>query len=439
MAFNSTHKHRTPILTFFRYNTKNMSCVKTSSFTDGLPTELFATIFQIRLTEELESKTIIQSPFFLGSICSHWRQVAWSTPLLWKKIIFRWRPDESRSCFLKRVELFRQHVEHATTVPMSIEVFQDLNYWPMASKIKIADLEPLVDLINSCSPYWFELSLSLPLGRRLSVNKSALSGHSYIRKFDFRVIHRERPFRANVGPSECVFDPSLIAYLPQAGLEELCIWGADIHPDFLLTTWSTLRRLTLVNSRPAISIHIRNCLRMLSKAPLLQVATFDDMDYSERPSSGHIIHRNLERLVLHRTNKSRTLSSLTLPGLRVLELNIHRGGYEPERLIALIERSRCPLEKIVFRDFGIGNLSPALQMILPGQSVPIGVEQVLEALFEDNSTPISRFEHLFPCLQEFVYQGVKHVPNANLAVALPCNNIWTMRLRGSDWFFTRSL
>ena len=131
-----------------------------------LPPDVMSTIFefclpnfadhQLSLTvypkEDYPSKAPY-IPLSLGSICSYWREIAWSTPSLWSSLVVRvtGKFDSSMATSIAQEWLAR-----SGQLPLSIRVSSILN-------IKtVSVVSALADVINQYSTRWSDLDLRVP-------------------------------------------------------------------------------------------------------------------------------------------------------------------------------------------------------------------------------------------------------------------------------------
>lgn len=95
-----------------------------STFIRLLPLEIIVEIFKhcifpIAIKDKKTASTI--TPLFIGSICSSWRRIAWSTPSLWSTFSLGFRSDDSLSN--TKIELLEQWLSRTRNLPLSITLF----------------------------------------------------------------------------------------------------------------------------------------------------------------------------------------------------------------------------------------------------------------------------------------------------------------------------
>ena len=119
-----------------------------------LPPDVTSTIFEFCLPDftnkQLSSSTKedISIPLSLGAICSHWRDIAWSTPSLWSSLVVRvtskhFAPD-----------LAQEWLARSGQLPLSIRIY---------SKLYVHEaLLALANIVNQYSNRWSDLDLHIP-------------------------------------------------------------------------------------------------------------------------------------------------------------------------------------------------------------------------------------------------------------------------------------
>ncbi|KAF8167257.1 hypothetical protein B0H34DRAFT_8494 [Crassisporium funariophilum] len=154
-----------------------------SLFLRMLPSEIISEIFFFAVSQSPSQKIGKQlNPFSLGSVCSSWRTIAWSYPVLWSSVSAR---INGRLSFV--VELLEQWLSRSGDLPLSIRIFDEgyflhdpriedlfgiLNRY--AHRWRIADL-------NIHSSYYLYLPLestTFPLLESLAVATTASDMHN---------------------------------------------------------------------------------------------------------------------------------------------------------------------------------------------------------------------------------------------------------------------
>ena len=86
-----------------------------------IPSDILIKIFQIACQpvykKNFRSKQAV-TPLFIGSICRLWRDVAWSTPLIWNTIFLY----ISRKHHATQIQLLRDWLLNARSAPLTIKL-----------------------------------------------------------------------------------------------------------------------------------------------------------------------------------------------------------------------------------------------------------------------------------------------------------------------------
>jgi hypothetical protein len=125
-----------------------------------IPQDVMSTVFEFCLPDFADhqlSLTVYPNedpsiPLSLGSICSYWREIAWSTPGLWSSLDVRvsGKLDSHMATTIAQEWLAR-----SGQLPLSIRIFSN----PYYSKTVMS---ALADIINQYSNRWYDLDLFVP-------------------------------------------------------------------------------------------------------------------------------------------------------------------------------------------------------------------------------------------------------------------------------------
>ena len=90
-------------------------------------------------------------PLSLGTICSYWRDIAWSTPSLWSSLVVCITRERDSDIV---TGMAQEWLTRSGQLPLSIHIY---------SETKNETLSALIDTINQYSTRWFDLDLHMPL------------------------------------------------------------------------------------------------------------------------------------------------------------------------------------------------------------------------------------------------------------------------------------
>ena len=116
------------------------------------PSELWAKIFVLCVSEdEFVEISALKAPLLLGQICSHWRDIALSTPALWNSI--RLGAWERLGLPLVKMPLIKAWLGRSGNLPLSIQIYH--------SKAATPTLIGFLDILIPFSSRWYKLDLWL--------------------------------------------------------------------------------------------------------------------------------------------------------------------------------------------------------------------------------------------------------------------------------------
>ncbi|KAJ3486073.1 hypothetical protein NLJ89_g11844 [Agrocybe chaxingu] len=128
--------------------TKLRRQINSLSPTARLPPEILTEIFR---TTCQQSETV--TPLFFGSICKEWRDIAWSTPLLWNTVSLH----VSRKTHGSQVQLLGEWLSRANTSPLYIKLTSDDEHESI-----FCSLRAVMDVLVTRAPFWHSLDCLLP-------------------------------------------------------------------------------------------------------------------------------------------------------------------------------------------------------------------------------------------------------------------------------------
>ena len=120
-----------------------------------LPLDVTSTIFEFCLPDFTDfqlspfTKDDLSIPLSLGAICSHWRDIAWSTPSLWSSLVVRIPSQHSRII----TSIAQEWLARSGQLPLSICI---------SSTSYNNAISALADVVNPYSSRWSNLDLFIP-------------------------------------------------------------------------------------------------------------------------------------------------------------------------------------------------------------------------------------------------------------------------------------
>ena len=302
-----------------------------------MPEEIVSEIFQHCQEKHSEDGLIIQYPgetrevMKLGAVCQHWRQIAWSTPQLWTRILLQ-RPKEAG--------VLQEWISRSRTLPLSICVQTTIT----AENVPI--WRAIFSALVACSERWRDLSLG---------------SDSWVLKYLLRRVNSSSIIRCL--DVQCNY--RLQQHSDWEAEEGLCIW-----PDF--PPVSTIHNARLEGSAPAqIIMNWKNlthlvvggvaftdCRYILGEAPALISLRFECtiFDHEGQNEGRHailaanpLVHRGLQSLIYSVWCPEVFFSFLTLPNLTHFAYSMvtdDKDDNDDTSLLPFILRSAFPLQKL---------------------------------------------------------------------------------------------
>ncbi|KAF9531456.1 hypothetical protein CPB83DRAFT_849048 [Crepidotus variabilis] len=120
-----------------------------------VPREIVSVIFE-KIYDDYQAN-VTYPPFKLGAVCRSWRDIAWSTPMIWNSVHFTLDPDhETENC----VELLKQYVGRSGILRLSIHL-----EWCHAEGYIFEEeaFEPIIEVLKPCISRWDSVHLELPV------------------------------------------------------------------------------------------------------------------------------------------------------------------------------------------------------------------------------------------------------------------------------------
>ncbi|PPQ74759.1 hypothetical protein CVT26_005056 [Gymnopilus dilepis] len=371
----------------------------------NLPLELMAYIFTItchhdahQFSSEDERKEII-SPFFLGSICSQWRTIVWSTPMIWSRISLYL----ITSRYETQIELLQDHLTRSGDLPLTINLmFQEENDW--SSRLPTQ----LVDFLVTTAPRWYCANLVLP-----EAWYPLLAGIKQNLRF-LTILMTQSLWK------DCRLPPSKRKHLDLFADAPSLI---DVHLNGYYISdvdipWKQLRRLK------AQHVYLDECFYLLPRVSRLESCKIYTIlpDQTRRVEPQAISLPFLTHLRIHCymwDHMTLLFSNLDAPSLDTLEISDpYRGPLPP--LPALLDAMGCKLTRLKLYDFtfkgeesnliefirGISTLTDLdIRLEMPGST---SLRDILTELLGPATTSSDTGEETYflPCLRHFTFYGM---------------------------------
>ncbi|KAJ6629864.1 hypothetical protein B0H10DRAFT_1211737 [Mycena sp. CBHHK59/15] len=297
-----------------------------------LPNEITSEIFLNFLPPypDRPPSTGLLSPILLGQVCRQWREVAFSTPSLWRAMQLELGDDKYYN--QSKLHLLKEWLDRSRDCPLSISLI----YSPSTGLRP--SLPAFIQTILLHRSRWEYVQLKLTFD-------------------DLRQIQGEMPFLrhltvgfdtfpSEVSPGIAEFPP--ITVFQEAPRLSTIVLDQQFLPSAMRLPWAQLTTIV------SYSLYPYECAEILCNAVKLIDVTFtihlsEDDILSEVPPLMH-----LRSLVLRNGDSDgaqgaqmQLLGVLTLPALRRLE--IFDEGFDPDSratLVSLIARSKCLLEEL---------------------------------------------------------------------------------------------
>ena len=227
-----------------------------------------------------QASSDLVTPFFIGSICSRWRDVAWTTLLLWNTILLH----VSRK-YHGQVQLLGDWLLNARSAPLSIELI-----WEDEPEYILSAFEAIMRILTTRSDYWLTFdSDPLPQCRFLKI-----SNFQCWHQFPCNPAHSQLPILL-----ECSLPLQNLSMSIYHAISQWCYLGSRFRAQFLT---------------------VIECLEVLRQSPNLQKCHFKHLytvfDFIFETIMPHAQFKYLHVMWDFPAGKSTSLfDSLTLPFL----------------------------------------------------------------------------------------------------------------------------
>ncbi|KAJ6524265.1 hypothetical protein DFH09DRAFT_1372221 [Mycena vulgaris] len=292
----------------------------------NLPNEIVSEIFThfLPLYPERPPLWGVLSPFTLGQICRTWREIAVSTPSLWRAISLDVN-DQTRIGGIDhatQLHLLKTSLDRSKVSSLSII----LEY----EESDEADIQPILAALSVHSHRWEEMELFLPCSDIISLSSR--------RAPSLRTLA--------VGPSD-LHRTNHIVFFDQAPNLTTVTLRPEFDPFFLGLPWS---QLTTLHGMRHFEEEILEILRLAVNLIHFSVTLIESAD-GNVPLTPHMHLRDLaftpSSLSLANSTTEMRILQLTLPALRSLRIPEPWFGANPRAAIAAwLSRCGCDLEQL---------------------------------------------------------------------------------------------
>ncbi|KAJ3504374.1 hypothetical protein NMY22_g17947 [Coprinellus aureogranulatus] len=280
------------------------------------------------------------TPLFLGSVCSAWRTLSWTTPLLWDHITLTVpklphsdTQSNADTHIQEKLDLLPEWIARASPLPLHITLSAS-----ESSDVTFRILHHLLEALVEYSHFWGSVSLT-PLPP---------SSHTllFFRHFPLltKVVMRPPP-----GSISTFTEPPNVFGAGNAPLlRDVDMVGYDFGS--VVLPWAQLRRVKMG------FLSVGECWTLLDRCPELEECVLEDV-YRPDPPQGHhtsssgvdgqLVHDKLEVLnvtFLKATAAQLLFDALSLPSLRQLGVHYSQSGTGAASLSPVVSlASRSPL------------------------------------------------------------------------------------------------
>ena len=293
--------------------------INAMSPTARIPPEILAEIFQIACQPVDNGHRQAVTPLFLGSICRLWRDIVWSTPLLWSTILLR----VSRKQPGAQVQLLADWLLNARSAPLSIKLIADDE-----NEYVVCAFQAIMRVLVARSDYWLTFDSFLPP-----------QCHHIFKNINFPMLTSVSLHPPKISISTFSTPPDMFLTAPKLLNVDL----SGYHFASMVLPWEQVRRFKTQ------LLTVTESLNILRQSPNLQECQLEYVYSSDSFITKTIMfHAHLKHfdVMLLKAASVSLFDSITLPSLS--HLRIHYSGPEQLPLSSitfLILRSACNLER----------------------------------------------------------------------------------------------
>ncbi|KAJ6524264.1 hypothetical protein DFH09DRAFT_1046912 [Mycena vulgaris] len=288
-----------------------------------LPYEIISEIFTHFIPVYPTSPPLVGllSPFTLGQICHAWREIAVSTPSLWRAIGLEIGGMDQAT----QLQVLENFLDRSKMSSLSITLeYEESDEADLA-------IQPILAALSAHSHRWEEMDLSLPFSDIVSLSSQRTP---YLRTL-------------TVGPSDDLDRTNPIMLFDQAPNLTTVKLRPDFDPFFLGLPWS---QITTLNGMCHFEEEMLEILRLAVNLVHCSAALIDSADGANMPIAPHMHLQDLTftpALPSDPPIEMRIFNQLTLPKLRRLQIVESWFGPNPRAAIAAwILRCGCDLEQL---------------------------------------------------------------------------------------------
>jgi len=288
--------------------------------TARLPPEILIEIFRTtcQISESTEQPI---TPLFFGGICQEWREIAWSTPLLWNCVSLH----VSRKTHGSQVNLLGEWLLRAGTSPLFIKLTSEDEHESI-----FCSLRAIMDVLVTRSTYWHSLDCLLPP-----------QCHDILKNNHFPMLTSVsvRPPKGTIS----TFSEPPNMFLSAPKLFDVDLSGYNFSS--MVLPWEQLRRFKTQ------FLTVAECLKVLRRSPSLKECHLENVYSPEILFSvaSETLYSSLDLLdvTLIKGAAITLLDSVTLPNLRDLRIQYNGpGGFLLSAVSSLVLRSSCNLQRL---------------------------------------------------------------------------------------------
>ncbi|KDR73016.1 hypothetical protein GALMADRAFT_281210 [Galerina marginata CBS 339.88] len=288
--------------------------------TSQLPQEILTEIFRLA-SHSSEDGPRSTTPLFFGGICKEWRDIAWSTPLLWNSVSLH----VSRRTHGSQVHLLRDWLLRANSSPLYIKLTTDDEHESI-----FCSLRAIMDVLVARSAFWYSLDCLLPP-----------QCHEVLKSNQFPMLTSVsiRPPKGTIS----TFSEPPNMFLSAPKLLNVDLSGYNFPA--MVLPWEQLQRFKTQ------FLTVGECLKVLRRSPNLKECHLESVYSPDLLSSPTMnpLHSELEYLevTLIKGAAISLLDSITLPSLCDLHIVYSGpGGFLLSAISSLVLRSSCNLQRL---------------------------------------------------------------------------------------------
>nr|GAT47117.1 predicted protein [Mycena chlorophos] len=307
----------------------------------SLPSEILAEIFKAYLPPYpacADIKQASKSPLGLGQICRQWRQIAWSTPSLWRAVYIRGHVQNPDTW----ADLLRAYLDRSGACGLSIQLFVSID-----DPSVLTNSRKTIGLLDAFLPYrarWEYLSLD--------VNAASCA------LFDGPMPMLKGIELVGWDHDEAMLYPSLPSFSEAPMLCSMSLWDIDLGA-VTSPTWNQLTAVHLTETN-------EQCIPFLQQTPNLRYLclSFDSREMISTTDQAQAVHlpHCLETLALKSATRMQrqddddwTLEMFVVPTRNLRRLQIDARFLRTMDTIPQIgsfcEHSRCRIAEMRVMNF----------------------------------------------------------------------------------------